>query len=76
MFRVEHITFELRSDFPRRAVEDRLLRKVGVGEYVATVLGPELAVMLIKEDMKVCDETARQILQESAPLGETLHEDV
>jgi hypothetical protein len=32
--------------------------------------------MLIKEDMNVGDETARQILQKSADLGETLHEDV
>jgi hypothetical protein len=74
---MEHIIFELRSDFPRRMPKDRLLRIVGVGAYVVTVLVPELAVMLIKEDMKVDDdETARQILQKSAGLGETLHEDV
>jgi hypothetical protein len=74
---MEHIIFELRSDFPRRMPKDRLLRMVGVGAYVVTVLVPELAVMLIKEDMKVDDdETARQILRKSAGLGETLHEDV
>jgi hypothetical protein len=73
---MEYIIFELRSDFPRRAAEDPLLRMVGVGAYVVTVLVPELAVMLIKEDMKVDDETARQILQKSAGLGEMLHEDV
>jgi hypothetical protein len=74
---MEHIIFELTSDFPRRMNEDPLLCKVGVGAYVVTVLVPELAVMLIKEDMKVDnDETARQILQKSAGLGETLHEDV
>ena len=28
------------------------MRKVGVADYVVTVLVPELAVMLIKEDMK------------------------
>jgi hypothetical protein len=28
---------------------------------------------LIEEDMKVCDGAARQILEESARLGETLH---
>ena len=50
---------------------------VGVGAYVVTVLVPELAVILIKEDMKVDDdETARQILQKSADLRKTLHEDV
>ena len=57
---MEHIIFKLRSDFPRRMLEDRLLRMVGVGAYVTTALVPELAVMLIKEDMKVDDdETAR-----------------
>jgi hypothetical protein len=76
IFRTEHIIFELGSDFRLRAAKDRLLRNVGVGNYVVTVLVPELAVMLIKEDMKVDDETARQILQKSADLGETLHEDV
>jgi len=74
---MEHIIFKLRSDFRRRLPKDPLLRMVGVGAYVITVLVPELAVMLIKEDMKVDDdETARQILQKSAGLGETLHEDV
>ena len=61
--------FDFRSDFPRRTVKDRLLRKVKVAGYVVTVLVPELAVVLIKKNMKVCDETARQILQDSARLG-------
>jgi hypothetical protein len=76
IFRTNHIIFEFTPDFRRREAEDQLLRKVGVSSYVVTVLVPELAVMLIKEDMKVGDEAARQILQESADLGETLHEDV
>jgi hypothetical protein len=74
---MEHIIFELRSDLSRRMLEDPLLRMVGVGAYVVTVLVPELAVMLIKEDMTVDDnKTARQIMQKSADLGETLHEDI
>ena len=74
---MEHIIFDLRSDFSRQLRKDPLLRIVGVGAYIETVLVPELAVMLIKEDMKVDDdETARQILQKSTDLGETLHEDV
>jgi hypothetical protein len=60
---MKYIIFELRSDFPRRMLEDPLLRIVGVGAYVITVLVPELAVMLIKEDIKVNNnKTARQIL--------------
>lgn len=66
---------ELGDEFRRRAVTDRLLRITGVADYVVTVLVPELAVMLIKEDMRACDEEARRILQESRRLGETLHED-
>jgi hypothetical protein len=44
-------------------------------DYVITDMIPELATMLIKEDMGACGKKARQILQESARLGETLHED-
>jgi hypothetical protein len=73
---MQHIIWTLRFDFPHQMLKDRLLRMVGVGAYVVTVLVPELAVMLIKEDMEVDDETARQILQKSGGLGETLHEDV
>jgi len=52
------------------------LRATGDADFITTVLVPELAVMLIKEDMKACDETARQTLHASAWLGEILHEDV
>ena len=55
---------------------NRLIRTTGVSDFVITVLVPELAVMLVKEDMKVCDKTARQVLQESASFGEMLHEDI
>ena len=74
---MEHIIWKLGFDFPGRMLEGQLLREAGVSAYIITVLVPELAVILIKEDMKVDDdETARQILQKSAGLGETLHEDV
>jgi hypothetical protein len=46
-----------------------------VADYVVTVLVPQLAVMLIKEDMRAGDEEARRILQESTRLGQTLHGD-
>lgn len=59
IFRTDHIISELESDFHCPAVDDPLFRKVGVGAYIATVLAPELAVMLIKDDMKADDEEAR-----------------
>jgi hypothetical protein len=67
---------EFGPELHERALTDGLMRTIGIGHYVITVLVPELAVMLVKEDMKVCDESARQILQESGRLGEVLHEDV
>ena len=66
---------EFGCDLCRRAITDRLVRITGVADYVVTVLVPELAVMLIKEDMRACDEEARRVLRESARIGETLHED-
>jgi hypothetical protein len=59
IFRTEYIIFELTPDFARRQAEDRFLREVRVDVYVVIVLVPELAVMLVKEDMKVGDEIAR-----------------
>ena len=49
-----------------------MVRMVGVVDHVVTALVLELTVMLIKEDMKVCSERARQIL-ENMRLGKTLH---
>jgi hypothetical protein len=52
------------------------MRVIGIYYFVIAVLISKLVVMLIKEDMKVCDELARQILQEDRRLRELLHEDV
>lgn len=48
---------------------------MGVPDYVNAVLVPELAVMLIKEDMRVAEEVARDILRKSTRLGELLNEE-
>lgn len=56
------------SKLRRRAVADRLARATGICSYVITVLVPELAMILVKDDMKVCDRSAREILRESAGL--------
>jgi hypothetical protein len=72
---MQHIMTEFGSELRQKASKDRLMRINGVGSYVLTVLVPELAVMLVKEDMKVSNKFARQILQESTRLEATLHED-
>ena len=62
IFKSEYILGEFEFEFSRRAVGDRILRNSGVFNYVNTVLMPELAVMLIKEDIGVNDEETRRIL--------------
>ncbi|KAI2636044.1 RTC4-like domain-containing protein [Xylaria nigripes] len=59
----------------RRAVEDKLISARSYTGYVHIVLVPELAVRLIMEDMSVTEEQARDILTESAEIGELLHEE-
>lgn len=48
----------------------------GVSGFVQAVLVPELAEQLIMEDMKVSSERSREIITESADLGELLYPDV
>ena len=51
---MEHILAEFGPELRRRAVSDGFIRTSGLIYYVITVLAPELAVMLIQENMKVC----------------------
>jgi len=51
---MQYIMIEFGSKLRQRAVTDGLIRAIGIGHYVVTVLVPKLAVMLVKEDMKVC----------------------
>jgi hypothetical protein len=41
-----------------------------VPHYINIILIPETSILLIMEDMKVDEETARTILKESAAFGE------
>ncbi|PLB55163.1 hypothetical protein P170DRAFT_461093 [Aspergillus steynii IBT 23096] len=54
----------------RLAASDPIVKTAGVVGYTQAVLVPELAVQLVKEDLNVNDESARQILRESINLGE------
>jgi hypothetical protein len=47
-----------------------------VTDYVQNVLVPELAVRLIGEDMAIGAEEARQVMGDSAGLGDLLNEEV
>ena|SRR6266498_4318475 len=60
---------ELRS----HSLKDWLILRTDVPEYVMSVLTPELALMLIKDDLKINDEQARITLTKSANVGTILN---
>lgn len=68
---ISHFSHKIR----RRAAADSLVSTGGVSAFVQAVLTPELAVMLVKEDMKTDDEDARAILRDSAEVGHLLNEE-
>ena len=57
----------------RLSTNDKIVQAAGVAGYAQSVLVPELAAQLVKEDMGVSDEVARQILRDSIDLGEKLN---
>jgi RTC4-like domain len=54
---------------------DSLIATCGVTTYAREVLIPEMAVMLVKEDMGVDDAKARRISGESSETGELLNDE-
>ena len=54
---------------------DRILAASGVAAYIQVVLVPEIGSHLIQADMKVSLEDARQILRDSANIGELINDD-
>ncbi|KAK2813203.1 hypothetical protein FQN50_000881 [Emmonsiellopsis sp. PD_5] len=60
--------------FNSLAPSDNLMKAVGVSGFVQSVMVPELAVMLIKEDMGVGDSEARQIMRDSMQIGNLVNE--
>ena len=71
--RLQAITTRYGRKLRRLAASDHIVKAAGVVPYAQAVLVPELAVRLVKEDMGVPDETARQILRETMDLGEKLN---
>lgn len=63
------------SRIRRLAGSDKLIYTAGVSGFVQAVLAPELAVLLVKDDMGVDDEQARVILRDSADIGNLLNEE-
>lgn len=72
----ENLMLEFTSLIKKKAVSDRRISSRGPTAFVQSVLVPEVAVRLIMDDMKVKTERARDILDESAGVGELIHEEI
>lgn len=57
------------------AASDKLLSSGGVSGFVQAVLAPELAVMLVMQDMGTDEEGARAVLRDSVDIGNLLNEE-
>jgi hypothetical protein len=68
---ITHFTDKLH----RLSTEDKLISSSSVSHYVQAVLAPEMAVLLVKEDMGLDDDAARALLRDSAALGNLLNEE-
>ena len=53
--------------------DDKIITTAGVAGYAQSVLVPELAMRLVKEDMGVDDDAAREILRDSIDIGQKMH---
>ena len=69
---VAHFSAKLRS----MAASDRIIASCGTAGYIQTVLVPELATLLIRDDLGVSESEARKVLKESSHIGELLNEDL
>ncbi|KAI5279028.1 hypothetical protein KEM52_004552 [Ascosphaera acerosa] len=68
---VRHFARKMRQLAPA----DELIKNASVAGFVQAVLVPELALLFVKEDMRVeGDEEARRIIEESRTIGELLND--
>ncbi|KAI9779988.1 MAG: hypothetical protein M1835_004593 [Candelina submexicana] len=72
---MDNIMSKFSDKLRRLAATDKVCSSYGVSAFLQLVLVPELAVLLIREDMDVKEEIAREILEDSIEIGDLLHED-
>lgn len=75
MNRAENVMLRFSSKIRCLAASDKLIALDGVSGYVQTVLVPELAVLLVKDDMGVNEDCAREILRDTVDIGNLLNEE-
>lgn len=68
-YRLDAIMGRFGLSLRRLAKRDNLVAKTGGVGYAQSVLVPELTVRLVKEDMNVDDDAAREIMRNSIDLG-------
>lgn len=75
----DHIITHFGDELRALATDDPLLKASGVAGgvsgFVQAVLVPELAVKLVMEDMKIDSDKARELLIESADVGEFVNDE-
>ncbi|KAK4997446.1 hypothetical protein LTR66_003141 [Elasticomyces elasticus] len=75
----ESILSQFSTKLRQLAVSDKLIAAVGVSGgvsgYVQAVLVPELALALVKEDMDVDAERAKEVMVEGTDVGDLLNEE-
>jgi hypothetical protein len=78
--RTDHIIVYLSDRLRKQAAKDDLVAASGisggVSGFINTVLVPELATQLVREDLKVPAARAREIAAESAELGDLLNPEI
>ena len=72
---IDNIIARFATKLRRLGSSDKLISTSGVSTYVQAVLAPELAVMLVMEDMKTDEDGAREILRDSVDIGNLLNEE-
>ena len=73
--RMEGIMSKFSSEIRKLAATDKTISSGGVSNYVQAVLVPELAVLLVKEDMGCDDDAAKNVLKDSIDIGDLLNEE-
>ena len=76
LLRLDAIITRYAAKIRRLSFSDNQVKAAGgVSGFAQAVLVPELTVMLIKEDMSVEDDRARQILRESMEIGDLVNDE-
>ncbi|GAB0135965.1 hypothetical protein EsDP_00004285 [Epichloe bromicola] len=72
----DYLVEEFGDLLKKKAVDDKVIAGRGSAAFIQNVLVAELAVQMIMEDMRVSEDEARIILEDSKALGELIHEDM